>query len=490
MKRYAGLVGFFLLVVGFVAGGAPAHAAISLQRVQVTEGARVDLIFDGKVDPAAIKTEFFNDTVQLSMEGVNVYPAKITSVSGPDLLKIFAYQYSPGLVRCRFTLKGKAEDYKDKVRVSGDGKILSVRFSDDIKQSRRKQEMVSDAITLSARKPEKSPQSAQRAEEKSAEVAAVTADERTLLERVLGSNPEKAEEKEQVPRVAENDTAKAKAGAAAGSSATIRDARKSPAQAPAEAVASSIGAPGRLTSAPELPSPARSLGVLASICGALGLLVVLRRGFQGKGALKRIEGHKGLNGLLGNLGLGRNERLVEVLSNHSLGPRKSIAVVRVGGRRLVLGVTNESINLITAMDGADTNVGDAVAASLISSNNSRAGSSRSAPGASFEAALAGAAGAARTSGDSQVDMGMDLESLAMESAENPDLFKPTSRAAGASTAGSPRYAEPSLLRGGAASETATGAHAGVQDQASASADARSSAIRDRIRSRLGGMKQL
>ena len=488
MKLNAALAGFISCVVGFAT--VDAHAAVNLQRVQVTEGTRVDLIFDGKVDPSAIKTEFFNDTVQLSMDGVNVYPAKITSVSGPDLVKIFAYQYSPGLVRCRFTLKGRAEDYKDKLRMAGDGRILSVRFSDDGKTSRRKQDMASDSITLSARKPEKSPQAAQNSNDKPVEVAAVTADERTLLERVLGSNPEKEEPREQAAKVADQDASKAKSGVAAVSDITNRnDAKKSPAQARGDSLAPATGNSSRLTSAPELPSPARSLGVLAAICGGLGLLVVLRRGLLGKGALKRIEGHKGLNGLLGNLGLGRNERLIEVLSNHSLGPRKSIAVVRVGGRRLVLGVTNESINLITAMDGSDTQLGDAVAASLIS-GSARSGSPRSAQGASFEAALAGAAGATRASADSRGDSAMDLESLAMESAENPELFKPASGGAGASSAGAPRYAEPSLLRSGASAQAAGNAHGGGPELAASVADARSSAIRDRIRSRLGGMKQL
>lgn len=52
-------------------------------------------------------------------------------------------------------------------------------------------------------------------------------------------------------------------------------------------------------------------------------------------------------------GLGRNQRMIEVLSTHYLGPKKSIAVVRVAGRVLVLGVSNESINLITQLSGED-----------------------------------------------------------------------------------------------------------------------------------------
>jgi len=162
--------------------------------------------------------------------------------------------------------------------------------------------------------------------------------------------------------------------------------------------------------------------------------------------------------------------------------------VRVGGRRLVLGVTNESINLITAMDGTDAPLGDAVAASLISTST-RGSTKPQTQGASFEAALAGAAAGVPSARTSRSDIAMDLESLAMESAEHPELFKPAANGAGASSAGTPRYAEPSLFPAGAHASGVGSDRMDVSEQSGA-ADARSSAIRDRIRSRLGGMKPL
>jgi flagellar biogenesis protein FliO len=41
---------------------------------------------------------------------------------------------------------------------------------------------------------------------------------------------------------------------------------------------------------------------------------------------------------------------VDVLATHHLGPKKSLSVVKIAGRTLVLGVTDESINLITQLD--------------------------------------------------------------------------------------------------------------------------------------------
>src|ERR1051326_3524548 len=107
---------------------APALASLNLKQVQVTGGSQVDLLFDGKISRSQIKTEFFGDTIQLSFMDVAVYPAKISSVSGGDLTKIFAYQYAPKLVRCRLSVKGKAEDFKARMVIEQKGKILSVRL--------------------------------------------------------------------------------------------------------------------------------------------------------------------------------------------------------------------------------------------------------------------------------------------------------------------------------------------------------------------------
>ena len=57
-------------------------------------------------------------------------------------------------------------------------------------------------------------------------------------------------------------------------------------------------------------------------------------------------------------GKGRSKKMIEVISNHHLGPKKSIAVVRVAGNMLVLGITDDAINLITRIsDGQADNEG-------------------------------------------------------------------------------------------------------------------------------------
>src|SRR4051812_3031830 len=75
-----------------------AWAVTSLKQLQISNGSQIDLLFDGKVQKNQIRTEFFNDIIQLSVQDVSVYPAKISSVNGGALTKIFAYQYAPKLV--------------------------------------------------------------------------------------------------------------------------------------------------------------------------------------------------------------------------------------------------------------------------------------------------------------------------------------------------------------------------------------------------------
>lgn len=128
--------------------------------------------------------------------------------------------------------------------------------------------------------------------------------------------------------------------------------------------------------------------------------------------------------------------MIDVVATHYLGPKKSIHVVKVAGRTLVLGVSDGSINLITEFAGdiTESDLGEKVAV----------------------AALTGAAPSKNTaeSSDFLSELG---EQLARESG---------------------RPAAPVSVPMG------TGAVA-----AAAPTVARSSA-RDRIRSRLEGMKQL
>ncbi|MFL5815739.1 MAG: flagellar biosynthetic protein FliO [Bdellovibrionia bacterium] len=354
--------------LGFAAAGLSANQAFAamttLKQVQVSNGSQIDLLFDGKVGKSQARTEFFNDVIQISLNDVSVYPAKISSVNGGPLVKIFAYQYAPKLVRCRLTVNGKAEDYKDRLQIVTNGKVLSLRLAGA--------EVKADQISVQAAHPvtKAAAKASSKEDEKAADVARASA---------------KQEKAENQPR--EIEAAKADAGQAALLERVMKTAPSKPVpvsivkDADAKDGASERSRKNSLSGAKPLPSPMGVMMKLLAVIGLFGAMAfIAKKFFHGKGVsigsnrnlnarLARSAGGEGgwmtaLGGFARSAaaGLGRKDKMIEVLSNHYLGPKKSIAVVRIMGRTLVLGVTNDSINLISQI--AQTNEAGAAADDL------------------------------------------------------------------------------------------------------------------------------
>ena len=275
---------------------AAGSTALNIKQVQIGQSASVDLLLDGRISEGQIRTEYINDIIQLSLTDTNVYPAKISSVSGQELTKVFVYQYAPRLVRVRLTVKGRAEDYQGRISVRPNGKILSIAIGGSGS---------SDQVTSKAAQVRK------KADAPSAEAAGTNdAEERALLDRILS---------------ADKPTAKA-------------EPRKERT---------------RLTSKPEQQPGSSMVSPIRAMVSFLGILLLMAAAFFGLRRLSSVAG-KGRNGALSRLitrSLGKPAKMIEVVATHYLGPKKSIHVVRVAGRTLVLGVSDGSINLITEFQG-------------------------------------------------------------------------------------------------------------------------------------------
>jgi flagellar protein FliO/FliZ len=297
-----------------------AHASSVLKAVEVSpkdvKGRTIQLVFDRAVDPSQVKTEFFKDIIQLSIEDVSVYPARILPIEGSEIQKLFTYQYTPKLVRARFSVQGKAEDYKDRVSVQSQGKQIVLKlFPKGVKK---------DQITIAAAQAEK-PKPSRQAQE--------------ILEQVMRAEEAKPALDAAVTVAAEKKSETARKGAASG-----LGLKK-------DSAASSTGLPLKLI-----------LLFLAAV-GFLGFVLVQlrKKGFENKlgGFMSKLS----IPGVSKLDLLRKQKRMIEVVANHYLGPKKSIAVVKIQGRMMVLGITNESINLIAQMpEGAS--VEQAVAASF------------------------------------------------------------------------------------------------------------------------------
>jgi flagellar biogenesis protein FliO len=314
----------------------PALASVNLKQVQVSGGSRVDLLFDGKLARNQIKVEYFNDVIQLSMTDTAIYPAKISSVSGGELTKVFAYQYAPKLVRCRLSVKGKAEEYRPRLILDQKGKMLTIRFADQQAAAKAPEaKPASDTITTAS------------AARKAADADDSDPAEKALLERVLSAS------KEQAKAEAKADAKDAKADAKAEEAAAPKLGR-------AEPKADVQGPPAdgqRLTGGKPIASPLGMIGKTLLVLALFGVFALLvRRALNaGGGNVRKAGGPLGRFLQRGLSRYGKAGKMIEVVSTHYLGPKKSIAVVRVAGRMLVLGISQDSINLITQL-GAETDL--------------------------------------------------------------------------------------------------------------------------------------
>ena len=274
----------------------PAHALTTLRQVQVSNGQDVSLLFDRDVDRKSVKTEYFRDIIQVSIRNVSVYPAKILSVESDDLTKVFAYQYTPKQVRCRLTVKGKAEDYRGRIKIDTGGKVLKISI--DGKPVAPVKAAVADELQTSR---------ASAVRESRAEK--VTAKEREILQRVIQAWEDRQSTKT-----------------------------------------------GSLTGGKELPSPFKSFAWLVVLLAMIGAGAVFMKRIRTGRSGARVTGKKGFQGIIEKVtrsAIGSGERLIEVVANHHLSPKQSIAVVKVAGKKLVLGITDESINLITRIQDGE-----------------------------------------------------------------------------------------------------------------------------------------
>jgi flagellar biogenesis protein FliO len=425
-------------IAGVVLAAGSARAAV-LKQVVVADGGRVDLLFEGVVKSSQVQTEFFNDIIQVSLRDVAVYPAKLRSIAGAELTKIFAYQYAPKLTRARLTVRGNAEDFRDRLEIRAEGKSLSIRLKP----------------TLAARDA-----AAAESVAREAGTALGESEERALLDRVLGAErveretaPGQAAPSKQLQQKAEGAPKGASRGAKAAESVGREEG-----DAETKGRSGGWGDSERKARMP-LPSPLRSLAMLSAVIGVFLLLALIVKKLRSRGALALPAGGglaapRGLGKFLSRLGAG-GDRVIEVVANHYLGPKKSICVVKVGGKTLVLGVTNDSISLITQMGESGSAVG-------------------SLGGEGLERAFAG----------SDPVAAFDLEGLALESAGYGDGiregFGGVPARAGVNSGGSGAVAA-----GPGNFSRLLGAEAGKPAVGPQSAGARS-----RIRHRLEGMKPL
>jgi flagellar biogenesis protein FliO len=270
----------------------------------VPEGnGKARIILDGVAPKGSINLEYVRDIVQFSIQNSTIYPAKIVHAEGAGAQafnKIFAYQYAPNLVRVRFSVDGKADQYQGKVRVETKGKVLEISFPSPVAQAQKNDEH-----------------------------------EKSLIAKVLGQSS--APKVEESPKTEEKPKAEEKLKAEERTKVRIGNQAK----------------PVELGGRTRGPSVFRSLFAMFLIVGGLGLVLLYLKK-KGRGTQAKRVGDSWISGFLP--GGKKQKAFIEVMANHALGPKQSITVVRIRGQQFVLGVTQDSVQLITQLDSDEADL--------------------------------------------------------------------------------------------------------------------------------------
>lgn len=290
-------------------------ATLSVRDVSVTGKNQVTVQFDGPIPKGSLNLDFVRDNVQFSFLNTTIYPAKMMHAENSVFNKIFAYQYSPNLVRIRFTVNnGQAEQFRGKMRWSNNGKTLSIVFPDSVAVAEKNTEnkaAVETKMNLDEQK------------------------EKTLLSKVIASEEAADKTTEKAPEEAPVQKVEKKKSSVTSQPLTLQKSTQ-------------------LGGAKPTPSLARSFFAMFIIVGGLGavLFYVKRK----KNSLQaKVIGKTWWSNLLPS-SMRKPKSFIEVVGTHALGPKQSIVVVKIRGQQFVLGVTQDNVQLITQLDSDEAEV--------------------------------------------------------------------------------------------------------------------------------------
>jgi len=262
-----------------------ANALSVLKSAEKSNEQEITFEFDKNINESNIDIKYFQDTIQISINGASVYPAKIFSVKDPIIKKVFAYQYTPKQIRCRLTIEGDAEAIQDRFKFKLQGNKLKASIS---------------------------------------EPAVAAVDKIKTSSAQINKSKNREEQLKKEIKLAENEI----------DGATVKEKKG--------------GSPEVIASFGTL--------FLVSVFSIFGIIIAVAvRKVRLRPANRKVSQSESgkLSRWLTRMSGGRlavKPKMISIESTHYLGPKKSIAIINVQGQRIVVGITNDSINLITRLD--------------------------------------------------------------------------------------------------------------------------------------------
>lgn len=286
-----------------------AHAAqISITGIKTTAQENGDYFVDFTLSQALqaenVAVEFERNFIQLSLKGVSAYPARTENINQSVLEKVFTYQYQPDLARARVLLKGAASTIKSKssweitdrglrIIVKGVGLNVAKAITDSVKS---KSSATSTAPVVS------------------------DSEEERVVQEIL-SESKGAKAKESVAAATE-----IKHVAATGEETPLFTEKTAAVEAEKSKESTAT----------------RIFASLLLVIGVIGATAV---------AYRRFALGKGIS--IG--GFQKQPKIIDVIASQGMGPKRSIALVKVLDQYMVVGMAGDGMNLLANL-GSDVKI--------------------------------------------------------------------------------------------------------------------------------------
>jgi|GEM_PF-932299 flagellar biogenesis protein FliO len=286
-------------------------ASVSLKKIEVLNGNLIQFSFDQNIRQDQISVEFFQDEVRITLDGTTVHPAKIIPVRhGGPVSQVFAYQFNPNMVQCRLSIKGNAENYRQRLELKPQGNRLALKFfelnqaqsSSQTFQGQKGSELsVLNPVASQGKNEEQSPEKISATQHQG---------EKDIEERIVNSL-------QGVSADSQLNTGN--------SAVVVEQASYKP--------------------LPSLTSVMLKLVFVSALIIAAAALVRVLKGIRMDPNNRLLKSLQGIT----HGALKQEGPSIEILGSHSIGPKKSLVTVRVVQKVLLLGVTEQSIHMISEL---------------------------------------------------------------------------------------------------------------------------------------------
>lgn len=312
----------------------------------------IDFAFSSPVSKGDVAVEFQRNFIQVSLKGVSAYPARTEKLNHPMLEKVFTYQYQPDLARARVLLKGQASEVEGTSRwevngqnlrifVKGNGSVAKVEAKKEIKKEAK------DAVKTKSAAAKSAPAASEDPED--AAVVQQLVEESKKGPVSAASSPGSTGASSLVSVVGGKDPKKPEAAGSSSASSTLANTEEQP-------IFGSASASGSKDAGAHTSPIARTLASLLLVVGIIGAGAVgYRRFVLGKGGLS----------------FQRQNRMIETITTQSIGPKRSVAIIRVLDQYMVVGMAGDNMNLLANLGNSvnldkydDTGIGASFADSF------------------------------------------------------------------------------------------------------------------------------